>query len=213
MGLSMIEVSSSIACQECGQLHRYRPVAVGKVASCQRCGSVLYRNRANMLESVLALTLAGLLLFAISNVFPLLGLRSQGVEYELHLLGASQAFWTQGYQMVAVLLFLNTIVFPLLELLSLLWVLLTIRFRWQPRLAIVLFRWMREIKPWGMLEVFMLGMLVALVKLGDMASLIVGAAFWSFAGLVLTMAAATAMLDPFTIWRELERGKADAATN
>jgi paraquat-inducible protein A len=57
-----------------------------------------------------------------------------------------------------------------------------------------------------MLEVFMLGVLVAVVKLGDLATLIVGTAFWSFAGLVLVMAAATALLDPFVVWRELGRG-------
>lgn len=99
---------------------------------------------------------------------------------------------------------LNIIVFPLLELFSLLVVLLTIRFAWKPRVAIVLYRWMRELKPWGMLEVFMLGILVSVVKLGSMATLIIGPAFWSFVGLVVVMAAATATLDPFTIWQRLD---------
>ncbi|OQX12132.1 MAG: paraquat-inducible membrane protein A [Thiothrix lacustris] len=192
-----------IACQECGQLHRYRVIASGKTANCSRCGATLYRHRPGMLTSVLALTIAGLILFALTNGFPLLGLRAQGAEQELHLLGASLAFWRQGYPMVAGLIVLNIIVFPLFELLTLLVVVLTVRYRWQPDTAIFLFRWMREFKPWGMLEVFMLGVLVAVVKLGDLATLIVGAAFWSFAGLILTMAAATALLDPFTVWRAL----------
>lgn len=195
-----------IACQECGQLHRYRPVAPGKTATCSRCNAVLYRNRPHMLDAVLALTLAGLILFVLTNLFPLLGLRAQGAEQELHLFGASVAFWDQEYRLVAGLIILNIIVFPLFELLSILVVLLTIRYRWEPQLAIFLFRWMREFKPWGMLEVFMLGVLVAVVKLGDLATLIVGTAFWSFAGLVLTMTAATAMLDPFVVWRELGKG-------
>lgn len=196
-----------IACQECGQLHHYRPVAPRKTALCSRCGSVLYRNRPHMLEAVLALTVAGLILFVLSNLFPLLGLRAQGAEQELHLFGASVAFWDQEYRVVAGLIVLNIIVFPLFELLALLVVTLTIRLHWQPQVAIFLFRWLREFKPWGMLEVFMLGVLVAVVKLGDLATLIVGTAFWSFAGLVLVMAAATAMLDPFVIWRELGRGR------
>ncbi|QQZ27412.1 paraquat-inducible protein A [Thiothrix subterranea] len=195
----------SIACQECGQLHRYHAIAPGKTANCSRCGAVLYRNRPGMLDSVLALTLAGLTLFVLTNVFPLLGLRAQGAEQELHLLGASLAFWDQGYPVVAGLIVLNIIVFPVFELLTLLMVVLTIRYRWKPSMAIFLFRWMREFKPWGMLEVFMLGVLVAVVKLGDLATLIVGAAFWSFAGLILTMTAATALLDPFSVWRALEK--------
>lgn len=194
-----------IACQECGQLHRYRPVTLGKVANCRRCDAVLYRNRPDMWDSVLALILAGLLLFVLTNVFPLLGLRAQGAEQELHLLGASLAFWHQGYPVLAGLIVFNIIVFPLFELLTLLLVVLTVRYHWRSRLAIFLFRWMREFKPWGMLEVFMLGVLVAVVKLGDLATLIVGAAFWSFAGLILTMAAATALLDPFSVWRALEQ--------
>ncbi|MDD5392767.1 MAG: paraquat-inducible protein A [Thiothrix sp.] len=203
----MIDYSSCVACQECGQLHRYNPVAPGKTATCQRCGSVLYRNRPHMLESVLALTLAGLVLFILSNWLPLLGLRAQSIEQEFHLLGASIAFWDGGYHVLAALIVLNTIVFPLFELLALLIVLLTIRYRWEPSLAIVLFRWMRELKPWGMLEVFMLGILVAMVKLGDMATLIMGTALWSFAGLVVTMTAATSLLEPFVVWRELGRDK------
>lgn len=199
----MIDAFSSIACLECGQLHRYQPIARGKTATCKRCGSVLYRNRAHMLESVLALTSAGLLLFILSNYFPLLGLRAQGVEQDLHLFGASIAFWGQGYHVLSGLIMLNTIVFPLSELVSLMIIMLTVRFRWEPGLAIFLFRWMREIKPWGMLEVFMLGILVAVVKLGDLATLIMGTAFWSFAGLIVTMAAANSVLEPYMIWRAL----------
>jgi paraquat-inducible protein A len=156
-----------------------------------------------MYEAALALTLTGLLLFALTNIFPLLGLRAQGVEHDLHLFGASVAFWGQDYHLLAILIVLNIIVFPLFELLSLLIVLLTIRFGWRPQLAAFLYRWLRELKPWGMLEVFMLGVLVAVVKLGDMATLIVGTAFWSFAGLIVVMTAATATLDPFTVWTGL----------
>lgn len=197
-------ISQQIACTECGQLHQYQLISVGKTACCVRCGAVLYRQRSRMEEISLALTISGLLLYILSNIFPLLGLRAQNVEYELHLLGASLAFWEQDYQIIAVLVVLNIIVFPLLELFSLLVVLLTIRFAWKPRVAIVLYRWMRELKPWGMLEVFMLGILVSVVKLGSMATLIIGPAFWSFVGLVVVMAAATATLDPFTIWQRLD---------
>ena len=206
----MQSTSQQIACSECGQLHRFQSVSIGKTACCARCGAVLYRQRLHMEEITLALTISGLLLYILSNIFPLLGLRAQNVEYELHLLGASVAFWTQGYQLIAILVIFNIIVFPLLELFSLLIVLLTMRFAWKPRLAIVLYRWMRELKPWGMLEVFMLGILVSVVKLGSMATLIIGPAFWSFVGLVVVMAAATATLDPFTVWQRLEALKLPA---
>ena len=196
-----------IACLECGQLHRYQSVAIGKSARCVRCGAILYRNRRHMEEITLALTIAGLFLFVLSNIFPLLSLREQSVEYEIHLLGASISFWDQHYYLIAILVVLNIIVFPLLELLSLLVVLLTLRFSWKPRVAILLYRWLNEFRPWGMLEVFMLGILVSVVKLGSMATLIIGTAFWSFSGLVIVMAATTSILDPFTVWQRLDQSQ------
>ncbi|PID99845.1 MAG: paraquat-inducible membrane protein A [Thiothrix nivea] len=199
-----------IACGECGKLHRYQTVPVGYTATCSRCGGVLYRNRARMLEVSLALTLAGLILFGLTNFFPLLGLKAQGVVQEITLWKATIAFWGQGFQLLSVLLLLNLIVFPLFELLALLWVMLSIYFDTANCFATHLYRWLRQLKPWGMLEVFMLGVLVAVVKLGDLAILVVGPAFWSFAALIVCMSAATAMLDPFVVWNRLKAGCCDA---
>ncbi|MEZ5447591.1 MAG: paraquat-inducible protein A [Thiolinea sp.] len=167
---------------------------------------MLYRNRPRMLEVTLALTVTGLILFMLTNFFPLLGLRAQGLVQEITLWKASVVFWGRDFQLLAILLMLNLIILPLFELLTLLWVLLSIRLQRPNALARYLYRWMRKLKPWGMLEVFMLGVLVAVVKLGDLAVLVIGPAFWSFAFLVVSMAAATAMLDPFVVWNSLKRG-------
>ncbi|MEZ5537671.1 MAG: paraquat-inducible protein A [Thiolinea sp.] len=200
---------SVIACGECGKLHTYQNIPVGHTATCSRCGCVLYRNRSRMLEVALALTVTGLILFFLTNSFPLLGLKAQGIVQEITLWKATVAFWGQGFQVLSVLLLLNLIVFPLFELLALLWVMLSIHFRKSNCFATYLYRWMRQLKPWGMLEVFMLGVLVAVVKLGDLAILIVGPAFWSFAALIVCMAAATAVLDPFVVWNSLKQGRCD----
>ncbi|MCB1637606.1 MAG: paraquat-inducible protein A [Thiothrix sp.] len=193
-----------VACDECGRLHHYRPLQEGQTAVCQRCGAVLYRQRRNMLEMMLALTLTGLTLYLLTNAFPLLGLRAQGMQQELTLWGACVAFWKQEYYLLSLLMSLNLVIMPLLELCSMLWIALTIRFCWPPALALTLYRWIRVLKPWAMLEVFMLGVLVAVVKLGDLAFLIVGPAFWSFSFLIVVMAAAAAVPDPHTVWTRLE---------
>ncbi|MEZ5478232.1 MAG: paraquat-inducible protein A [Thiolinea sp.] len=195
-----------IACNECGKIHCYQSIAPGQTATCTRCHAVLYRNRPRMLEVTLALTVTGLILFMLTNFFPLLGLRAQGLVQEITLWKASVVFWGRDFQLLAILLMLNLIILPLFELLTLLWVLLSIRLQRPNALARYLYRWMRKLKPWGMLEVFMLGVLVAVVKLGDLAVLVIGPAFWSFAFLVVSMAAATAMLDPFVVWNSLKRG-------
>ncbi|WP_020395969.1 paraquat-inducible protein A [Thiolinea disciformis] len=202
---------SYVTCTDCGLAHDYRPIAVGEIALCQRCEAVLYRNRPHMVQMALALTLTGLILFILSNAFPLLGLSARGLMQEITLIGAGVAFWQQGYPVLAVLLLLTIVIFPLFELLSQLWILLSLQRHWPPEPAIFLFRWIHELKPWGMLEVFMLGMLVSVVKLGEMATLIVGPALWSFAFLILTMAVTSATLDDFSVWSQLKRcdGKND----
>lgn len=197
-------ITYKIACTHCGQLHYYQAIANGEEACCSRCFSVLYRQRKQMLNTSLALIITGLILFVMTNAFPLIGLRAQGITQELSIWKATSAFWAQDYYWLSALLALNLIILPLFELLGLLWVLLTIRLAWQTAWAIQIFRWLSELKPWGMLEVFMLGLLVAVVKLGDIAVLVVGPAFWSFIFLVLTMAASTAYLDRFTLWRLLK---------
>lgn len=161
------------------------------------------------MEVALALTLTGLILFMLTNFFPLLGLKAQGLVQELTLWKATIVFWQQDFQLLSVLLFLNLIVFPLFELLTLLWVMLSIYFDVSNCFVTHLYRWMRKLKPWGMLEVFMLGVLVAVVKLGDLAILVIGPAFWSFAALIVCMAAATAVLDPFVVWNRLKPGRCD----
>lgn len=198
-----MSVIEQFACTHCGQLHHYQAIDNGEEACCARCFSVLYRQRKNMQSASLALIFTGLILFIMTNAFPLIGLRAQGITQELTIWKATTAFWAQDYYWLSALLALNLIIFPLFELLGLLWVLLTIRFTWQPYWAIQIFRWLSEVKPWGMLEVFMLGLLVAVVKLGDIAVLVIGPAFWSFIFLVLSMAALSANLDRFTIWRAL----------
>ncbi len=160
-----------------------------------------------MSDNALALTLTGLILFALTNFFPLLALKAQGMTQELTLWKAVWAFWLQGFHVLALLLAANLILLPLFELLTLLWVLCAMRRQQNSATARFLYRWLIKLRPWGMLEVFMLGLLVALVKLGDMATLVVGPAFWSFAFLIVCMAAATAVLDPFVVWNDLGKEK------
>lgn len=199
----MTSMTHPFACTHCGQLNIYHAIQNGEEACCARCSSVLYRQRKSMVDTSLALVFTGLILFVMANAFPLIALKAQGVTQELTIWKATAAFWKQDYYWLSALLALNLIIFPLFELLGLLWVLLTIRLAWQLPWAIKIFRWLSEVKPWGMLEVFMLGLLVAVVKLGDIAVLVVGSAFWAFIFLVLSMAALSAHLDRFTVWRAL----------
>jgi len=99
---------------------------------------------------------------------------------------------------------LTSIVMPLLELTGTLYVLLPLKFNRRPWSLPLFFRMVRIFKPWGMMEVFMVGILVAFVKLSKMASIIPGMALYAFMLLIFVLAASAASLDPHIVWDRVE---------
>jgi len=198
-------MDSLIACHECDLIHRVKPLPKKGVASCIRCGSLLYRHKPNSLERTLSLSLAGLILFLLANWFPFLALKIGSQVHQTNLITGIEMLYTQGMQPVAVLVFITTILAPLAQLLGMLYVLLPLRNgRIPPKFAPV-FRFVRSVQPWSMMEVFMVGILVSVVKLAKMAQILPGIAIFSFFALILVLAAATVSLDPHEIWDRWEK--------
>ena len=108
---------------------------------------------------------------------------------------------------VAVLVFFTTIVVPAVQLGAMTYLLLSLRMGRVPRRLPFALRALQAVRPWGMIEVFILGLLVSLVKLGGMAKVAPGIALWSFGGLLVMIAAAVASFDARAIWirQELAR--------
>jgi paraquat-inducible protein A len=193
-----------IACHECDLLHQRRPLPPDGTARCIRCGAVLYRHKRNSLDRVLALTVAGLILFIIANVYPFLTFRLETQIQETNLITGVMELYQQGMWIVAGVVLLTTIVMPLLELTGMLFVLVPLKLQRRPRKLALLFRAVRTFQPWGMMEVFMIGILVAVVKLVKMASIIPGMALYAFMVLIFVLAASAAALDPHIVWKELD---------
>jgi paraquat-inducible protein A len=197
-------MDSLIACHECDLLQQSRALPMGATARCPRCGAVLYRRKRNSLDRVLALTIAGLILFTVANVYPFLTFRLEAQIQETTLITGIIELYNQGMWIVAGVVLLTSIVMPLLELTGTLYVLLPLKFNRRPWSLPLFFRMVRIFKPWGMMEVFMVGILVAFVKLSKMASIIPGMALYSFMVLIFVMAASAASLDPHIVWNRLE---------
>jgi paraquat-inducible protein A len=193
-----------IACHECDLLQQSRALPMGATARCPRCGAVLYRRKRNSLDRVLALTIAGLMLFTVANVYPFLTFRLEAQIQETTLITGIIELYNQGMWIVAGVVLLTSIVMPLLELTGTLYVLLPLKFNRRPWSLPLLFRMVRIFKPWGMMEVFMVGILVAFVKLSKMASIIPGMALYAFMLLIFVLAASAASLDPHIVWDRLE---------
>jgi paraquat-inducible protein A len=197
-------VGALVACHECDLLQREVPLPGGGVARCGRCGAELYRDRPASVDRSLALTAGAILLFVIANSFPILGLALQGQVIDTTLYGAVRRLWDEDMRSVAALVFATTIAMPALELLALAYLLLPVRAGLVPPHFALVFRFLQAVKPWGMVEVLMLGVLVSLVKLAHLAGVVPGIALWSFGALMLVMAALASAFDPRALWKSAE---------
>lgn len=176
-----------VCCEECDVVYKRVELKKGEKAYCLRCGAGLYKN-GRTLEQLLPLVIASLMIFAISNAYPIVQIELQGIRSETTLFGAVMAMFHEGRSLVAILVLFTTIIFPLCELLLLLYVLLPVTLlKTKPIGMAISLRVIRVFRIWGMIEVFLIGVLVTLVKLVVMVTIIPGVALWSFAALTVLM--------------------------
>ena len=195
---------SLVACPDCDLLNRLDGPAAATLL-CARCGAVLRRHRPNSIDRTLALVVAALLLFALANAFPFLAMQTGGLVQETTLLSGVHELWRQDLRLLAALVFATCVLVPAAQLIGLGTILLPLRLgRRPPPGAARILRLVQAAAPWGMMEVFMLGILVALVKLGHMATIVPGVSVFSFAALIVVMAAAFSSLDPPLVWARLD---------
>ncbi len=195
-----MDTRSLIACHECDLLCRDTPVAPGSKACCRRCGAVLYRRIPDSLDRTVACLLGAAMLMIVANAFPIVGLEAQGNRTSTTLFGSVRTLYDDGMTSVAALVFVTTILMPALEVGAMLYMLLPLKLGWLPKGLAAVFRLVQTVRPWGMVEVFMLGTLVSLAKLTHLAHVVPGVALWSFGLLMVLVAAAAASFDPHELW-------------
>jgi paraquat-inducible protein A len=192
------------ACHDCDLLCRLPEVPEGASAYCSRCGALLRRRRRNSIERTLALTLAASVLFTVANLFPFLSFEMRGRITQTTLASGVFDLWRQGVPEIAVLVGFTAVLAPFAQLALLLYVLLPVHFGRVPWQMSRMFRLLRRVQPWSMMEVFLVGILVAVTKLVDMAEVVPGLALWAFGGLIVVLAGALASLDAEAVWERLE---------
>jgi paraquat-inducible protein A len=175
------------------------------VAVCPRCRHALWRMRKHPFRFVIACGLSGLLFYCFALVAPFLELSAHG-RFQMANIGTGPAqLIQQGYEMVGLLVLAVTVIFPGIKLGLLLIPLIGIETGWgSPRLLKALFRWYGPIAPWAMIDVYLLGFLVSYTRLIAIASVHLDTALYSLIGLMISMAAADAAVDPEAVWRALD---------
>jgi paraquat-inducible protein A len=200
----MTDSAPLIACHECDLLQREIALPPGEAVLCGRCGAELYRSAHKNSDTLIAFLLTATVVLIVANVYPIVGLSIQGTSNATTLFGAAHALWNQGMAPIAVLVFLTTFLVPAVELAIFGYIMLSLKCGRRPAGMTLLMRILQYVNPWGMVEVFILGVIVALVKLTHYGTVIPDMALWAFGILTLLLAATASSFDSRDVWDRVD---------
>jgi paraquat-inducible protein A len=195
--------SGLIACRECDALQAVPRLSAGDALVCCRCGAHLGHRRTVSLDRVLPLALAAGVMFVLANTSPVVAIEVAGNHSSTSLLGTVVELYRQGVTGVAVMVFLTGFVAPAAQLILLIYALAALAARRRLRALPAAVRLLAALRPWAMVEIFMLGALVSLVKLAGLARVIPGIGLWSLFGVIILTAAAHATFDATGYWERI----------
>ena len=192
------------ACEECDFVNSIPPLRRGERFRCQRCAHVLVNVHKHVSVRIMGSGLSALLMLAMSLSFPFLGFSSNGIERTVSLFDTLSVLLSQGYLVLSILLSLALFVFPVVYLLAILF--LVWSFQHQYVLKFVqryCVRWLLVIEPWLMVDVFLVGILVALVKMSSLADISLELSFWAFCGYVILLLKTMVLVDKRWLWNKV----------
>jgi paraquat-inducible protein A len=155
------------------------------------------------LERTLALTVTAAIAFIVANVMPLMGLSAVGRTASTTIIGGAWEMWVQGERMTALLVGFCVVLAPAVRIGFMLAVLLAARRFPTPSWAGTLLRWAERHEPWAMVEVMMLGILVALVKIAELATVIPGIGMFAVGALIFLLAAMAVTFNAGEVWERV----------
>ena len=200
----MTDSGEIVACPECDLLQHLPELAPGAKARCLRCGNTLASPASEPIDAPLALTLAAAVVFIIANTTPLMGLSAVGRQAATTIPGGALEMWRQGEIVTAVIVAFCAIIAPGSYILFMLTTLLAAKRPPAPHWVGELLRWADSVQPWSMNEVMILGILVALIKIAELATVEPGIGMYAVGGLVVLFAAIMITFDPREVWRRIE---------
>lgn len=200
-----IDPRGLIACPECDLLMRGTKSGPGIKSLCPRCGYTVFHVKKNSVERTLALSLSGLILFVPAMVLPIMTLDTMGLQRTSNILQGIKALFLDDFHMVAIVVLLTAVIVPFLKHLLLFYVSAAIRIKPNVRNLALVFRFYRRLDQWGMLEIYMLGILVSITKLTDLAQVSYGIGLFCFVSLLVITLFSSITLDEHQYWSLIGR--------
>ncbi len=192
-------------CPNCGQFQVVPSLHPGATATCVRCGSTLRRCRTDPLGRALALNLAALSILGIACLMSLMTVSTAGMVRHANLFSGPEGMGRSGLWPLSIIVLFTTVAAPTLKLLAMSYVLIALRLERPPRHVRRVYAMVEHLRPWSMIEVYLLGIAVAYTKLVDLVHIEIGVALYALGLLMFTMIAAEAVLDRQAVWEEMER--------
>jgi paraquat-inducible protein A len=190
------------ACEMCGLSQGVEALLPGSTAECIRCGSPILSRPFGGLEVTAALTLSALVLYIPANIYPILSMSMYGTYTEATVWDGVVNLMQYNDYFIAAVVFLASIVVPLLKLIGLLFLVISVKWSKTRRMRgrTRIYKFIDAIGPWAMLDVFLVAILVALVKMGDLGKIIPGPGLIAFTSVVVLTILASQSFDPKSIW-------------
>jgi len=197
-------MSDDIACPGCDLIVNVSALQHGHNAACPRCGHLLTRMRNNAFDRIVAFAAAGLIFLALSLFYPFLSFSSSGLESVMTLPQTPGALWRYGMPEIAIVVAAFIIVIPAIVLVMILSLCIPLRQRRHTPLLAPLARAIFILQNWAMVEVFIIGVIVALTKIAAMATVAIGFSFWAYAVFAVCFTVSVANLDRYQCWQLIE---------
>lgn len=199
-----IKTNNLVACGECDALQREVRLPRHGLATCVRCGAELYRDSPRSLDNTLAFAAAAAVVFLIAANHPLMGLDARGIRTSATLFQTASMLAETGMPSVAIVVFLSVIALPLAQVGAMLYMLVPLRLGFVPPRIHLAYRLVNWVQPWAMVEVFLLGALVSLVRLTQVADVDPDIGIYAVGAYVMLLASAVASFEPRELWKRVE---------
>jgi len=197
---------SLVSCHSCHLVCKATEVHGKGEMICPRCGSVLHQRKPRSLSRTWALVIAAFIFYIPANVLPITTVISLGKAQSDTIMSGVIYFIHSGMWPIALVIFIASIFVPLAKLLILTFLLISVQrnWQWRPRDRTRLYRITEAIGRWSMTDVYVVTILVALVKLGGLATIEAESGAMFFAAVVVTTMFAAMSFDPRLIWDSVE---------
>jgi len=196
-------------CLGCGLLQTVPPLARGMTARCARCSTTLHRTTSHPIDHSIALTLAALVLLVVMCATTLMSVQTAGIAHSAYLFSGPAELVRRNMAALAVVVVFVTVIAPFGKLIGTLYVLIRIHEAEPPRHLRRIFVLAERLRPWSMMEVFVFGVFVAYVKLGDLVHITLDAGVYALLALTFVLIWADSALDREEVWTRLGRGGPD----